>query len=364
MRLAGVIVVLALFGAVLLLPVEIRSQGFSPAGCWADLLDGGAALYPSDKPSLEKMKENLGISSADIPGNDQRRYRDGSPAQRTASANITGVKIRTGSDVEVEFALEQGPAFPSEFRIIFDVSSGTRAEAVPCWWCAALVPFILPAYAQEAPTVFSGEEMRPDAGVFVRFDSATRITTGGWYRGDRSLPVRAELSGARVRVIIPTAVAATLGLVRPGIRVAFGLVQRPPDGVFDRVPDRGALQLGVPGIEALDPKMVVAKFNLTADGKDVLYYLDTNGNSLIDATARDRNGDGRISFAAGEGPFQVISAQGRPIEFTGVEQVTRDRLQGYITRSAQYLHVVTVEDANANGQIDHDEFTGYLIPRP
>lgn len=293
-------------------------------------------------------------------------YEDGNPAPpggAPAGSDIQQVRIGVdGLRLSIEFFTDQPPSsYPLDFRTAFEFPSGGGGR--PCGWCLALRRWIFgtPVYAQQ-PTIFSGPDFRPAlliSGLVEGPGRARVVASGG-----RAIPGgNVEVSGNRVRVSFPAAVAASLGLLRPGMRVIAGLVTRPPNGVFDRVPDVGSFQLGIPGFAGLDARNVVARFDTDGDGKDDVFYLDTNGNGLIDAAARDRNGDGQITFAAGDGPFVLIGRNNRPMEFSEVRRAVAGKRQVFALRNDQLFMASIVEDKNGSGRIDaEDELIGYLVP--
>ncbi len=166
-----------------------------------------------------------------------------------------------------------------------------------------------------------------------------------------------------MQITFPLATVAAVGLISPGMRVILGTVGAPPARVFHRIPERGALQLGHAGSAELDAatlsRMAKVRFDLNADRKDDLYYLDTNGNGQIDALAYDRNGDGRIGFLQFEGPNAFAGTGGTLQEFDTVERTIREKQLRFLVRNGQVAYLIVAEDKNADGDVaDEGEFEG------
>jgi len=319
-------------------------------------------LFP--KEQIEAAGSTLwGTGFGVVPRNnvDLFYYDNGGPVPPGAvpsGADIQGLRIDLdGTRFSIEFFLDEAPsAFPLDFRTAFQFPSSGDTM---CRWCAALRRLfeVTPVSAQ---TIFSGPDFRPDLLVQGLVDGPGRGQVVASGRGAVA-GGQVEISGRRVRVSFPVAAAASVGLLRPGIRIISGLVTQLR--VFDRVPDVGSFQIGVPGFTGLDARNVIAKFDIDGDGKDDVFYLDTNGNGLIDAAARDRNGDGQITFNAGEGPFQVLGRNNRAMEFTEAQRAVSGRRQILGVRNDQVVMLSFVEDKNGSGKIDAaDELAGYLIP--
>lgn len=299
-------------------------------------------------------------------------YVDGRLLSRTEAIRLMGdldpekmtVTFRGGQTI-VEWTTKGAiGGTPAEVRTAFDTTSGRRSN-IRCAWCWALWQRLTGATPVHAQTIFSGPTFVPNVLVSVLLTggrASAVVRTGSTQIALPGNPV--EVSGNRVRLTLSIDTAVAWGIVQPGVRVISGLIARPDaqDAVFDRIPTRDSFQLGVPNYGAIDPKGVVEKFDLNTDGKFDLYYLDTNGNGVIDAVAVDRNADGQITFRAGEGPFLVISGQGRPHEFATVQHEIKGRQHLFLLTNSQVAYLTVVEDKDGNGKIGPGEFSSLYLP--
>lgn len=350
-------------------------------------LVAGCSYFMSDESSddwglldeIEAWAKSLDTPEARIIkhlGLDQFFWGSGArvdkPPAQLRPFDVQGVHVGgEGSGVQIEYHMNTSPAetpgaTPFFFKSAFDLSR-VRSE---CRWCErvlAWLPFrTQTASAQGAVNPFGGPNFREDVVIFGRIDGpgrfALRATVGG--RG-RQIAGSVGLVGRVLRMTLPMPTLIELGLARPGIRVIFGIVGPPPASIYDRVPERGAIQLGLPGRDGIDAAMVKTGFDLNGDGKNDLFFLDTNGNDLIDAVAWDLNGDGRVAFADREGPFLFIGTAGEPFEVSAVERRSVGRQQLYLAVHASLWMLIVVEDRNGDGDVaDPGEFRVFYVPRP
>lgn len=292
------------------------------------------------------------------------------PPAQLGPFDVQGVRVDgDNSGVQIEYHMRTSPAgtpgaTPFFFKSAFDLSR-VRSE---CWWCKrvlAWLPFrTQTASAQGAVNPFGGPNFREDVVIFGRIDGPGRFALRAIVGGrERQIAGSVGLSGRVLRMTLPMPTLIELGLARPGIRLIFGIVGPPPESIYDRVPERGAIQAGLPGRDGIDAAMVKTGFDLNGDGKNDLLYLDTNGNDLIDAVAWDLNGDGRVAFADREGPFLFISTAGVPLELSAVERRSVGRQQLYLAVHASMGMLIVVEDRNGDGDVaDPGEFRVFYVP--
>ncbi|HEV8338083.1 MAG TPA: hypothetical protein VGR25_00310 [bacterium] len=272
----------------------------------------------------------------------------GAPAEGASEGSgpdIRSVVLAFGPlAVQVEFVLTAPPAFPGS---------------------AFVIAFRLPAPDPDIPM---GRWVAPeDAAIIARFHGVASWTLRAAL-GDgeeRSIPGTVEADGVTVRIGLPIATIAGLGLARPGIQMAFRAVGPPPRAVVDRAPERGGLQIGLPGRMNGDAVAVIEQVDFDGDGRGDLFYYDADNNGRIDAAGRDRNGDGRIEFLAAEGPGRFLDREGRPAEFPRVDRLRVGRRQAYRLSNGQATYMTVIEDLNGDGDVaDAEEFRGFYISPP
>lgn len=273
---------------------------------------------------------------------DQFLSETGAPAE---GPDIRSIVLAFGAlAVQVEFVLTAPPAAPATVLVI---------------------AFRLPAPDLEVPM---GRWLaQEDAVVVARFHGAATWTLRAAVPdgGEQAIPGTVDAEGATVRIRLPIATIAGLGLAKPGIQMAFRAVGPPPEAVADRVPERGGLQIGLAGRMSGDAVRVAARVDVDGDGRDDLFYYDADGNGLIDAAGRDRNGDGRIEFLAAEGPGRFLGREGRAMEFPRVDRLRAGRRQAYRLSNGQATYMTVIEDLNGDGDVaDADEFRGFYISAP
>jgi hypothetical protein len=210
---------------------------------------------------------------------------------------------------------------------------------------------------------FAGPGFEEDVMIQVRVDAPGRYSLSAVVAGrERQMRGTAQPVESGIRITLPVATVAELGAAIPGVRAVFGTVGPSPERIYDRVPERGALQIGLPNRDVLEPtaSLVKAKFDLNGDGKDDLFYLDTNGNGQIDGVALDRNNDGRIALSLLEGPGLFVGADGAPMEFAQVVRQVAGGQQRYVLENAQMVYVTVFEDKNGDRRFDDaGEFESY-----
>lgn len=366
MRIVGKLLVLLLLLAsvgLVTIPGPLLAQdsftGGACLGAWGDVLDREA--------TREQMKL-YGLGSPGTPARTLRYWENGSPIGQgdyLPGADLQGMRMQMQpGGVNFVFMLAgMGPTFPLFVKMALDLSMA-GADA-PCLWCRVLGPFSpSPVYAQGQTNAFMGPGMREDVVLFAQVDGPGRATLQRVVgTATAGLSGTVQVSGSQVTMTIPFTVAVQLGLARPGVRLVFGAVGPSPKSVYSRIPQQGAIQIGLRGQLEVDPGPMVKEKSELA-GRDVLYYLDTNGNGLIDAIARDRNGDGRLSFFRSEGPVLLLGTGLRPVEFSSVEAKTSGNQRLFLATSAAAYYLTIVQDSNNDGDVeDEGEFQSYLLPR-
>jgi hypothetical protein len=354
-------------------PSSIAQPAFIGAGCLGVLMDmspaelAAAWLEFGDAALLDLF----GVGFAGTTGRDQRYWGDGTPV--SAGDYVPGVDIGAVSAqlfftevVLTFFMLVTSPVFPIFVKMAIDRSATVADRS--CLWCRALDLFTMPtAHAQGISNAFMGPGMSEDVVLFAQIDGPSRASMQRIVgtAAPRSSSGTVQVAGNRITLRIPMAVAVEVGVARPGVRLVFGSVGPPPKSVYDRVPKQGSVQVGLRGQMDVDPGPIAkAKFDLAAGGRDVMYYLDTNGNGLIDAIARDGNGDGRISFLRSEGPVLLLARGNQPIEFSEVLERTSGNRRAFLAVSGQVAYLTVTQDMNGDGDVsDEGEFRSYLLRR-
>lgn len=309
-------------------------------------------------------------SGSPPPGEPLRYWDTGAPVASgdyNPGVDLQDVNTRLmGTRVFIMYSVA-GPSnmFPVFFKVAIDLS-GAGGDTT-CLWCRALDLFgPSTAYAQGPTNAFMGAGLREDVVLFAQIDGPGRTSLQRVVGTTvRPLAGSVQVSGNQVTIDISLTVAVELGLARPGVRIVFGAVGAPPKSAYDRVPKQGAVQIGLRGQMSVDPgPMTKAKFDLVAAGKDVLYYLDTNGDGLIDAIARDRDGDGRINFLQSEGPVLLTGPGQQPVQFSEVQQSTVDTRKAFLAFAGRFLYYTLVQDLNGDGDVsDEGEFRSWLLRR-
>lgn len=313
----------------------------SRAGPLDQVLAAVTGTMGEDDPLRAALLARLAMS---LP--DQFLSETGAPAEGEAArlgADIRSVVLAFGPlQVQVEFLLAGPP-----------VSAAT----------SFVIGFRLPAY--DGPEIPMGRWHAPeDATIVARFHGMGNWTLRAAVLDgeERAIPGAIAADRATVRIQLPIATIAGLGLARPGIRMTFRVVGPPPEAVADRVPERGGLQIGLPGRMSGDAVLVKEQVDVDGDGRSDLFYFDGDGNGLIDAAGRDRNGDGRIEFLAAEGPGRFLGPEGRSMEFLRVDRLRAGRRQAYRLSNGQATYMTVIEDLNGDGDVaDAEEFRGFYI---
>ncbi|MGH2347827.1 MAG: hypothetical protein ACRDFT_00010 [bacterium] len=375
-RAIAVVTITVLVFATLALAPQLPSSIAQPlfgGGCLGVLMDtrglGLAAAWLAFADAA--LLDQFGVGFAGNGREPLRYWEDGRPVIRSdyqpgADIEAVAMQMELTEVVLTFFLLATSPVFPIFMKMAIDRSVTVADRS--CLWCRALDLFTTPtAHAQGISNAFMGPGMSEDVVLFAQIDGPGR---GSMQRivgtaAPRSSAGTVQVAGNRVTLRIPMAVAVEVGVARPGVRLVFGSVGPPPKSVYDRVPKQGSVQVGLRGQMDVDPgPMAKAKFDLAPGGRDVLYYLDTNGNGLIDAIARDSNGDGRISFLRSEGPVLLLGPGNQPVEFSEVQEKTAGNRRAFLAVAGQVAYLTVMQDLNGDGDVsDEGEFRSYLLRR-
>ncbi|MGH2452386.1 MAG: hypothetical protein ACRDF5_01295 [bacterium] len=338
-------------GQSLLISLQALLDNLFDCGFGFGLGEGGLAISPSGDRLLAASLTPPAVAQSTQTKIPLLRYWDtGQPASQADRSrglpvsNLT-ISVSPGGGFAVGFraaALPPDPSpYPYQYRLAFDLPD-----------------------RRGATNAFAGAGFEEDLIISVRADAPGRFSVLAAVGGtERQIEATVEHTADRVIVRLPLRTVLQVGLAAPGMRVIVGTVGPAPTRIFHRIPERGAIRLGLPGQPEIDAagvsRMARARFDLNGDRRDDLYYLDTNGNGGIDAVAYDRNGDGRISFVRLEGPHALLGPDGNAYEFPSVERSATGRQQRFIARIAQVAYVLLVEDRNGDGDVaDAAEFEG------
>jgi hypothetical protein len=338
-------------GQSLILAIQALLDNLFDCGFGFGLGEEGLAFGPSADRTLTASLALPAVAQGAQSKRALLRYWDnGQPvadADRSRGLPVSNLAIsvsRTGG-VAIGFraaALADPPSFPYQYRIAFD----------------------LPDRRGGSQNAFAGPGFEEDLIIYARADAAGRFSVWAVAGGvERQIEATVEQAADWVVIRVPLRTVAQVGLAAPGIRAILGTVGPAPTRIFHRIPERGAIRLGLPGQLEIDSaglsRMARARFDLNGDRRDDLYYLDTNGNARIDAIAYDRNNDGRISLVRLEGPHGVVGPDGNAYEFDSVERTVTGRQQRFVARNAQIAYLVLAEDKNGDGDVsDAGEFEG------
>lgn len=225
--------------------------------------------------------------------------------------------------------------------------------------------FDLPDRSSGFRNNYTGADFEWDIGIQARWGGPGAWTVlGGEYTRERPIPgATVEESGNRISVTVPLRAVQDLGLTTPGVRMVFGSYGPMPERVYDKLPERGSIQLGlVERGQAVSGRSVI-QVDLNNDRRDDLWFINATGGDIVQGIAFDRNTNGRIEFGMMEGPV-LFRLGASYMDFGRPQRTTEGRRTTLMLENPNLLYAMMDEDRNSDGDfLDAGEHDGAFIPR-
>jgi len=248
----------------------------------------------------------------------------------------------------------EGFRFDYEFSSLPKELLGTRVGVI----------FDLPDRRGGFSNAYTGRGFEWDLGLQARWDGPGKWTLlAGEYARERPVPGTVQEGPDRLTITVPLRTVTDLGLNKPGVMMMFGSYGPPPERIFDRVPEKGALQLGLP----VEPGQAVrirsvTQYDVNGDRTDDLFLANVTSGRVINGLGYDRNQNGQIEFSKMEGPVLFWLGPGY-LDLGTPSRRTEGRRQTYLLESPVLTYGFSFEDRNGDGDTaDAGETDGEVVP--